>query len=226
MLTGKFPNYTRPEQIERHLVHNMNYMDKYIRRLETILPDDSEWRLRKYLKFMFVREPLERLLSAYRDKLVVNNWGYKDIDATIVKKYRPHDYNASVERYHDVTFAEFVRYILDEHAEGKVVDRHWLPQSKLCSVCDPQFDFIGHYETLNSDVEFVVSKLKSRIHGQQQRELVEHITFLADSHSETSDLMKQMYLTIPAQHIQALYKLYAVDYALFGYEHPDVIGFH
>ena len=227
MLTGKLTNYSRPEQIPFELVHEKTVRYKHIGVLNTLLPDDSDWRLRKYFKFIFVREPLERLLSAFRDKLLFKKDDYKDIDVDIVQKYRPREYRPSVKRY-NVTFAEFVRYVLDEHAAGSVLDRHWLPQSKVCSVCEPLFEFIGHYETLDTDVELVVSKLKSRVHDQQQRRQVDHITFPSGSShtSKTNGLMKQMYSTIPAQHIQALYKLYAVDYALFGYEHPNVTGFY
>jgi len=199
-------------------------MDKHIKRLEKLQPDERDWRQRKYYKFLFVREPLQRLLSAYRDKLVVNN-GYGNVDVAIVRKYRPHDYSPAVKRY-KTTFAEFIRHILDEHAAGRVLDRHWLPQSKLCSVCDPPFDFVGHLETLHADAQFVVTILKSRIHDKRQRQRVENVTFPAErGDSKTNDLMKQMYATIPATDIQALYSLYAVDYALFGFKHPDVTGF-
>ena len=35
-----------------------------------------EHKLSKYHKFMFVREPLVRLLSAYKDKFLSNNWAF------------------------------------------------------------------------------------------------------------------------------------------------------
>jgi len=178
------------------------------------------------LQIFFVREPLERLLSAYRDKLLLVAGEYKNVTVDIVRRYRTQDYNTSAEQY-NTTFAEFVRYVLDEHAAGRVLDRHWIPQYIGCPVCKPVFNFVGHYETLHRDAKMVVSKLKSRIRDKRHRRRVENIRFPASSsHSKTKNLMQPMYATVPAAHIQALYKLYDIDYALFGYKHPDVIGFN
>jgi len=113
--------------------------------------------------------------------------------------------------------------VLDERAAGRVLDRHWIPQNELCRVCKRRYDFIGHYETLHKDAEFVVDKLKSRIQDPEQRRRVANITFPADSgHRKSSDFLQQMYSTVPTEYIQALYQLYAVDYALFGFKHPNV----
>ena len=225
MLTGKISKFQRPEQLSIGLVHDHKNSDKYIERLEKVQPMVRNWRFEdnRYFTFMFVREPLERLVSAYRDKLIVDPGYHVDVD--IVRQYRPHDYNASVKRY-NVTFAEFVRYVLDQHAAGQVLDRHWIPQNELCRVCKLRWDFIGHYETLLEDADYVVSKLKSRIMDVGQRGRVANVTFPTDSgHRKSSDFLQQMYASVPAAHVQALYKLYAVDYALFGFDHPNVTGF-
>ena len=36
-----------------------------------------EYKLSEYYKFIFVREPLVRLLSAYKDKFLLNNWAFR-----------------------------------------------------------------------------------------------------------------------------------------------------
>jgi len=219
MLTGKITKFQLPEQLPIGLVHNHRNSDKYITRLEKLPKDEREWRFDRYFNFLFVREPLERLVSGYRDKLLVDPGYHVDVD--IVRKYRPHEYNASVKRY-NTTFAEFVRYVLDERAAGKVLDRHWVPQNELCRPCQHRYDFIGHYETLRQDAQYVVDKLKSRI-----RRRVADVQFPADSghRRKSSDCLQQMYADVPAAHVQALYQLYAVDYALFGFKHPNVTGY-
>jgi len=221
MLTGKFTELQRPEQLSVGMVHNHVYSDLYVDRLEELPQTYRDWRFNDYFTFTFVREPLERLLSAYRDKMLVDS-AYYYVDIDIIQKYRPYDYNVSVKRY-NITFTEFIRYVLDERAAGRVLDRHWIPQNELCRVCKHRYDFIGHYETLHKDAEFVVDKLKSRIQDSEQRRRVANITFPADSgHRKSSDFLQQMYSTVPAEYIQALYQLYAVDYALFGFKHPNV----
>ena len=36
-----------------------------------------EYKLSEYYKFIFVREPLVRLLSAYKDKFLLNIWAFR-----------------------------------------------------------------------------------------------------------------------------------------------------
>jgi len=220
MLTGNITTVQRPEQMSLGMVHNHDNSDVYIRRLETLPQAYRAWRFHNYFTFLFVREPLDRLVSAYRDKVLEDRGYHVDID--IVRRYRPRDYNVSVTRY-NVTFAEFVRYVLSERIGGRVLDRHWIPQSELCRVCQYRYDFIGHQETLHRDADFVVAKLKSRITDPEQRRRVANVTFPADSgHKKSSNLLQQMYADVPAAHIHALYQLYAIDYALFGFERPIV----
>jgi len=222
MLTGKISEFQRPEQLPGDVVLK-RIKSHYIKPLVKVSPAYREWRFKdnRYFTFMFVREPLERLLSAYRDK-VVEDPEYKNLDIQIVRQYRP---PASVRRY-NVTFAEFVRYVLDEHAAGHFLDGHWMPQNELCRVCQLRWDFIGHHETLHEDADYVVSKLKSRIMDVEQRRRVANITFPADSgHPKSSDFLQRMYANVPAAHIKALYQMYADDYALFGFKHPNITGF-
>jgi len=226
MLTGELSEFHRPEKLSWIMIHDHENSDKYIERLEKVPSVFRNWRFTdsRYFTFMFVREPLERLVSAYRDKLVEDST-YHHINIAIVQQYRPRDYNASVTRY-NVTFPEFVRYVLDQHAAGKVLDRHWIPQYQLCRVCQLRWDFIGHYETLRDDADYVVSKLKSRIMDVEQRQRVANVKFPADGgQRKSSDTLQRMYATVPAADVQALYKLFAVDYALFGFKHPNVTGF-
>jgi len=223
MLTGKITEFQRPEQLPADMVHDGRNKDKYVARIQTLPEAHRAWRFDSYFTFLFVREPLERLVSAYRDK-VLENPGYL-VDTDIVRKYRPREYRASVKRY-NVTFAEFVRYVLDERAAGRVLDRHWIPQNELCRVCQYRYDFIGHHETLLRDARYVVAALKSRIPDVEQRKRVDNVTFPVDSgHRKSSEFLQRMYAGVPAARVQALYQLYAVDYALFGFEHPNVTGF-
>jgi len=70
MLTGKLADvFRRPEQVPVGLVHNGAKKDKYVARIQTLPQAHRTWRFDSYFTFLFVREPLERLVSAYRDKV-------------------------------------------------------------------------------------------------------------------------------------------------------------
>jgi len=59
----------------------------------------------------------------------------------------------------DVTFLEFVQYVIREKYSKKRRDIHWMPQYKHCNPCLIKYDFIGRYETLEEDAKHVLAKV-------------------------------------------------------------------
>uniref|UniRef100_A0A3Q2YHY7 Carbohydrate sulfotransferase n=1 Tax=Hippocampus comes TaxID=109280 RepID=A0A3Q2YHY7_HIPCM len=93
--------------------------------LSSLKPEGIRYRLQHYFKFMFVREPMERLLSAYRNKFGEIESYQRKYGAEIVKRYRKsRGGKGSRVAGDDVTFAEFVRYLLDEDVER--MNEHWI----------------------------------------------------------------------------------------------------
>ncbi|KAK3755476.1 hypothetical protein QZH41_005970, partial [Actinostola sp. cb2023] len=60
------------------------------KRLSRYPPAEIQYRLENYYKFMFAREPLQRVVSAYKDKLTGNNEYYAtNFVKQIISKFRP-----------------------------------------------------------------------------------------------------------------------------------------
>ncbi len=89
---------------------------------------EIDFRLQNYFKFMFTRNPLEQVLSAYKSKLLDNTTQTKDIRGkvgrAILKKYRKDATKEQMELGSGVQFHEFVDYIL-ESSHGTIVPRNW-----------------------------------------------------------------------------------------------------
>merc|ERR1711976_548318 len=69
---------------------------------EAVLRDDQN------VRFTFVRHPIERLISAYRDKFEPGfTWFYRRLGTTIIRTFRK---NATRESF--VTFPEFVKFVI------------------------------------------------------------------------------------------------------------------
>jgi hypothetical protein len=156
---------------------------------------------------------LETLVSAYQDKLTRNNTTYhKNVGRQIVQKYRKEPSPLSLQMGHDVTFPEFVTFIIDEWREAKrPLDVHWRPVVDLCLPCVMRFNFIGKFETLNRDVEFLLRKLKesdlSRLFATQPKA------------KTTPTLWKEFMNRISYQQLSDLNRMFAEDFRLFGYPH-------
>ena len=116
-------------------------------RPESYSEEELRSRLKEYAKFMFVRHPMERLVSAYRDKFVNNNrsqekWFFSRYGRKIIKRYRANATRESFAKGHDVTFAEFVQYVIDLPRSNHHImfDNHWRPMHDLCFPCAIQYD--------------------------------------------------------------------------------------
>lgn len=85
----------RPEQLPFLKVHNKRLTNRVLKRLVNFTADGIQFRLNNYFKFVFVREPLERLVSAYRDKMLRDADYLKHVVPVIIKKYRSDKCNNS-----------------------------------------------------------------------------------------------------------------------------------
>jgi chondroitin 4-sulfotransferase 11 len=120
-----------------------------------------------------------------------------------------------------VEFPEFVRIVIESWRKGRTLDKHWRPQHELCQPCYFAYDFIGHYETLYTDADKVLTRLNSV--RKTNVTVVENFPRNDpdnDEHQRTRELMKQYYSQIPDDHIRQLYEIYSIDYEMFGFQHP------
>lgn len=97
--------------------------------------------LKRFFKLIFVRELLDRLISAYKDRLLKHAPRYLNIK--IVDASRPRD--TEEQENNGVTFPEFIHYYTDNESRR---DPHWQQYEKLCHPCSIDYDFIGHFDTL------------------------------------------------------------------------------
>jgi hypothetical protein len=176
------------------------------------LTDTTKNGLGHFTKFIFVRHPYERLVSAYRDKLAGDNIFYrKAIGREIIQKYRKHASQLSLQNGHDVTFPEFVNFIVHQWKDGReLLDIHWRPIVDLCLPCAMHYDFIGKFETLNQDVEFLLQKLN-------KENLIQLFTSNKEQPKTTHSLWKQFMKMLSHQQLSDLNRMFGDDFKLFGY---------
>lgn len=187
----------------------------YLKRLESYTTKEIQFRLNNYYIFMFVREPFERLLSAYRNKLAsAEDEEFRRLyGREIIRRYRSRPSATSLQRGHDVSFEEFVRYLLDPKTTSReMLEPHWRPYHQLCHPCYINYDFIGKYETLDEDVDFVLRRLGVR----------HLVTFPTKVPRKTSkELVAKQFANISGSDIRRLWKIYSLDFHLFEYKYPE-----
>jgi len=103
---------------------------------------------------MFVRDPYERLFSAWLDKLYNPNVYFWQ---SLGNKIR--GINNEKVCTHNVTFSEFVEYIGKQIESGKCLDGHFSQSVQHCDPCRFNYTFIGKYETFKEDTIGIVNAL-------------------------------------------------------------------
>ena len=63
------------KKIDHMFVHT-NKLDKFVRPFAIFQPEKRKEIMRNHFKFMFVRHPFERLISAYKDKILSPRYTY------------------------------------------------------------------------------------------------------------------------------------------------------
>ena len=177
--------------------------------------EEISFKLQNYKKIMFVRDPLERLLSAYRNKIAYDYNGkfHRRFGIEIIKKYRK-NFTEEVSKQDRATFPEFVAYLVHQGSTEKR-DVHWERQHHLCQPCRINYDFVGRYESLRYDAQLALELMGA----------AEAVTFpdtgKAREGKETSQLMSNFFSQISQDEFTQLQKLYKVDFETFGYHMPS-----
>ena len=200
--------------IPRNMVHEENSMRKFE---PYSVSDVIRHGMGNYTKLIFVRHPFERLVSAYHDKFANGNSStvYQlGIGTQIIRKYRPGASQLSLKNGHDVTFPEFVTYVIDEWTSGRrQLDVHWRPMIDLCLPCSMEYDIVGKFETLYQDVEFLLRKLNESEMSQLFRSSNQQQT------PKTTSLLEHSMNLLSHQQLIDLFRIYEEDFRIFGYQY-------
>ncbi|XP_028733614.1 carbohydrate sulfotransferase 8 [Peromyscus leucopus] len=196
--------------------HNTVHYGSALKRLDTFDRQGIVHRLSTYTKMLFVREPFERLVSAFRDKFEHPNSYYHPVfGKAILARYRANASGEALRTGSGVQFPEFIQYLLDVHRPVGM-DIHWDHVSRLCSPCLIDYDFVGKFESMEDDANFFLHL----IHAPG------NLTFprFKDRHSQeartTSRITHQYFAQLSALQRQRTYDFYYMDYLMFNYSKP------
>lgn len=200
----------------RDISHNTAHFANGLRQLESYNRSGAAERLRAYTKFLFVREPFERLVSAFRDKFESSSPYYHSVfGRAIIAKYRPNATSTALRTGDGVTFREFVHYLLDVHRPVGM-DIHWDTVSQLCSPCVVAYNFIGKLESQQEDAGFLLQSIGA------PRNLTYPVFKDRNPGAERTSLSitQRYFAQLSAAERQRLFDFYYMDYQMFNYSKP------
>ncbi|XP_030628279.1 carbohydrate sulfotransferase 12-like [Chanos chanos] len=193
---------------DTHVRTNLVFLNRFSKQV-------MKEKLEKYKKFIFVRHPYVRLISAYRDKFVKENQEfYTRYGVHMLRKYGNNSSPpAKVKVAHAAgilpSFSNFIQYVTDpETLKHGLFDEHWRQMYHLCHPCQINYDFIGKMETMEEDAAFLLHILH-----------VDNIVKLPPGYTNRTaeSWVREWYANIPDEWKRKLYKIYESDFKLFGY---------
>ena len=169
-----------------------------------------------YLLFTFVRHPFERLISAYKEKVLMPH--------NHVPSYVNPKFKSVFEKRNSMSFADFIDLIIQDHQNGKVPPNgHWNTFSNMCMHCTIPYDVIGQLETFNEDLKYIILKL-----GLQNILSIEDIEKSQINKSDyKKDKKKEIakyFSQLTKAKFEELWKIYRLDFEMFGYNVTNEYG--
>lgn len=149
-----------------------------------------------YYKVMLIREPLERLLSAFRDER-----SYK----LFFREAKP-------------KFKDYLQLVLEQNTFK--MNRHTYPYYERCRPCEMKYDLIGLQRTFNNDMNTVLHTIHAtHIKKAPKRQKTGYNSVTTDQ------LLKKYYSKIPHTMIHQLWEKFYKDYYIFGFPYPKHLMF-
>ncbi|KAL1282670.1 hypothetical protein QQF64_001473 [Cirrhinus molitorella] len=216
--------YLDPLDIPPELSHNttlhltFNKLWRHFGRYSRPLMDH---KLKNYTKFLFVRDPFVRLISAFRNKFAFpNDEFYRQFGSVMLQRYAniskpPNSSHEAFAAGIRLSFTHFIKYLLDPQTEEeKPFNEHWQQMYRLCHPCQIEYDFIGKLETLDEDAEHLLKILG----------LDNYIHFPPGGEKRTAlDWEQEWFANISVADRRKLYRLYETDFRLFEYDKPKAL---
>ena len=140
---------------------------------KSLTDSDRMTRLQCYYKFVIVRNPLERIVSSFRNKVEPplkhdpKSWHVfpEKHKFEMLQRYRPDELlywqnMAQHKKFNiSVTFSEFIRYLVD--TDWTDLQEHFQPQIQVCHPCLVRYHFYGSFRNYSSDVAQLIEKFKT-----------------------------------------------------------------
>ena len=187
--------------------------------LSHVTPLERDRILSTYFKFIFVRDPLDRILSAYRNKFLAQNIQFQvRYGRDIVRNYRKTSVSMDHVKGNDVTFREFVKYLIDKKNSFQRMNEHWMPMYELCQPCYVNYDFVGSFENLDLDTSALLEKIHAPRTAKFPRKQASY------GKSLDREEMFRFYTNLTTDEYNSLHERYIQDFKCFSYKFHNKIS--
>lgn len=181
------------------------YLDRYATKRRRDLQND-------FFKFMFVRNPFERVISAYNDKFARQEgraFYHQRYGKQIIRSFRRNATKQALATGSDVRFPEFFKFVIQTVKRGGA-DEHWKRMSDICGPCLIHYSMIGKMESFTKDANIILEKgfnLSQPIQFPENK----------GGHKTTTNHIYEYFKGIPQSDINEFVRLFKQDFLIGNY---------
>lgn len=211
-----FPtNFYFNESVHYHLPYNkQNILGRYNE-------SEIEFRLKNYFKFLFVRNPMERLVSVYRDKFIPT----KKHDYAFMRRFAPamadlfrNSTNSSVLETDFLKWPEFVWFLMWQEKTKKTYDEHWNTFQNLCYPCVVKYDFIGMLENADEEGKCILPRIHEKLQSFPGLNQTQMTSTNVQGGPNTQALVSSYFKELNVTQKEFLRRIYGLDCKMFNYD--------
>ncbi|XP_019625579.1 PREDICTED: carbohydrate sulfotransferase 12-like [Branchiostoma belcheri] len=208
-------NYTARHEHRPGWIHGQGHNS-----LKQYSEEEASLRLATYRKIIVVRDPLERLASAWLNKFVYmpeqnGNFGWVRSLNRRLRTYQERnlpDKSSKVkeEEAFNTTKPVPFRDFLFAVSKRLIDNEHWTSYNRLCLPCQINYDFIAHTDTIASDVRLFLKKNNITANEDvlpEQR----------PRQANDDNVFGGIYGQVPIEDILPLRDIFQEDFGMFGY---------
>ncbi|XP_006818794.1 carbohydrate sulfotransferase 9-like [Saccoglossus kowalevskii] len=173
-----------------------------------ILSSLTSSEIDQYVRGVFFREPLERIVSYYHFVFSPDTPQSTSYFNQYYKYMRNGHVNATMNNKPYLTFSQFAQMIIDYDTKP-ARSWHWERQYLVSHVCSYNYTFVGHMDHLAQDAPYFVQlAVGDLFHYPEVQERTGSVRF------------KETMSTLPHKIIDQLINYYRLDYEILGFKIP------
>ena len=195
------------------------HADRGLKKLASFSLEERKYIMDTFTKFVYVRNPFNRLFSAYKHLIedTAELRTRRDIQKVAKDILQYHRKTGTVEdllaKRAEITWEEFAMYISKE--DGPSVEEHFQEMHKLCEPCKVQYEYLGKLETVHNDSAVMLRELNfESIASYPSRD-----KSLTNSNYEFEAAFQRLSNEV----LTNLWRHYEADFGLFDYPYPHFL---
>ncbi|KAK2157740.1 hypothetical protein LSH36_185g00028 [Paralvinella palmiformis] len=193
-------------------VHDRNRLRRVgVKYLTDYDPKDRETKISTYFKFIVVRHPFDRLVSAYKNKFLTPTPILKRYQKFIKMTFKENSTTDEAGRI-KLTFDQFL-YLIVKYYETSFKNEHWLSYYEHCHPCNIKYDYIIKLETIEHDLKMFY---KNYFKSNERQDVIRRHNGRSNITDKLGEVTK-FFSAIDPTIVKELLNIYKKDFVLFSY---------